>query len=148
MTTLLLFLHLIFATIWVGGHIILCIGFLPRALYQKNRDIITEFESVYEKIGIPSLIGQVITGILLSIYKVSNWQELFLWNSFYGRHFILKIFLLVLTIILAIHARLKIIPDLKESNLKILGIHIILVTIISIFFVLVGLSFRINIFYF
>lgn len=144
---LLLFLHVIFASIWVGGHLVLSLGFLPKAIKNKDLSIILNFEQIYEKMGIPSLIGQVITGIILSIYKVSEFQELFNWHTFYGRHFILKLLLLLLTILLAIHARLKIIPTLTIQKLPLLALHIVGVTIVGILFVIVGLSFRLNLFF-
>ena len=37
---ILLIIHLISATIWVGGHLILLLGFLPKALKHKNFDFI------------------------------------------------------------------------------------------------------------
>lgn len=144
---ILIFFHLLFATIWVGGHLILSIGYLPKALKSKDESIILNFESIYEKIGIPSLIGQVITGLLLFFNRINDYSLFFNWNDFTGRHVILKIVLLLLTIGLAIHARLRIIPKLNKDNLWILAIHIISVTIIGILFILVGISIRFSIFY-
>jgi hypothetical protein len=63
-------------------------GFLPKAL--KKTSIILNFESIYEKIGIPSLIGQILTGIWMFYYRIDNYHLLFHWNDFIGRHFILK----------------------------------------------------------
>ncbi len=144
--SLLLFLHILFATIWVGGHLILSMGILPKSIKTKDVSIIINFESIYEKIGIPSLIGQIFTGIILFVIRVENYSVLFLWDDFMGRHFILKILLLLLTLGLAIHARLRIIPNLSKENLKILAIHIIAVSIVGVLFVLVGLSIRLGIF--
>ncbi|GIX40530.1 MAG: hypothetical protein KatS3mg129_0263 [Leptospiraceae bacterium] len=144
---ILIFFHLLFATIWVGGHLLLSIGYLPKALKLKDESIILSFESIYEKIGIPSLIGQLITGLLLFFNRINDYSLFFNWNDFTGRHFILKIVLLLLTIGLAIHARLRIIPELNKNNLWILTIHIISVTIIGILFIFVGISIRFSIFY-
>lgn len=33
-----LIIHLIAAAIWVGGHIILLLGYLPKALREKHKD--------------------------------------------------------------------------------------------------------------
>ena len=76
---LLLITHLFAATIWIGGHLILCIGFLPEALKKKDPSIITNFEMAYEKIGLPALLLLVITGILLSYnynVRLSDWFSL------------------------------------------------------------------------
>jgi putative copper export protein len=144
--TILLFLHLLFATIWVGGHLVLSIGILPQAIKTKDVSIIVNFESIYEKIGIPSLVGQILTGIILFLMRVENYSVLLRWDDFIGRHFILKILLLLFTIGLAIHARLRIVPKLNKENLNILAIHIIAVSIVGVLFVLVGISIRLGIF--
>lgn len=142
-----LILHLIFATIWVGGHLVLLIGFLPKAIKEKNPQAILNFGTTYEKIGIPSLLVQVITGILMFISKVESFSILFDWNSFYGRHFILKMSFFLCIIPLALHARLRIIPNLNKNNILMLGLHILAVNLASIALLLVGISLRFNLFY-
>lgn len=64
---LLLVLHLIGATIWVGGHLILAMGILPEVLKKKDPQILLNFEKKYEKIGMPALLVMVITGIWMSV---------------------------------------------------------------------------------
>ena len=63
---LLLIIHLIAATIWVGGHLVLAIGYMPRALKYKDFSYIGNFEKKYEPIGMPSLLLLVITGISMA----------------------------------------------------------------------------------
>lgn len=138
----ILLLHILGATIWTGGHLILSILILPKALKSRSVEIITNFEGPYEKIGIPALIIQVITGIYLAY---SMLPDVSLWFSFIPGVPVFvsyKLILLLLTIILATDARLRIIPNLSEKNLTSLAWHIIPVTIISVLFVLVGVSFR------
>jgi putative copper export protein len=127
-------------------HLVLSIGILPQAIKTKDVTIIVNFESIYEKIGIPSLVGQILTGIVLFLMRVENYSVLLRWDDFIGRHFILKILLLLFTIGLAIHARLRIVPKLNKENLNILAIHIIAVSIVGVLFVLVGMSIRLGIF--
>ncbi|GAB4199762.1 MAG: CopD family protein [Bacteroidia bacterium] len=143
----LIFLHIVFACIWVGGHIVLCFGYLPKALKNKDVSVIQNFESVYEKIGIPALAGQIITGVIMFLLRVQDFSNLLNWGDFYGRHFLLKMILLLITLALALHARFRIIPNLNENNLPLLAVHIILVTIIGILFVLIGLSIRVGLFF-
>lgn len=141
---ILILLHLLSACIWVGGHIVLSLGILPKAWKNKNVEIISNFENSFEKIGIPALIIQVLTGLRLSsLYvPISNW---FNFSDRLSAHISFKLILLFLTVILAIHARFYIIPKLNEDRIPALGMHIIGVTIISILFLIVGLSFRLSI---
>ena len=50
---ILLILHLVAATIWVGGHLVLAIGYLPKALKHNDFSYIGNFEKTYEPIGMP-----------------------------------------------------------------------------------------------
>ena len=141
--TLLIILHTLAATVWVGGHLILSIIILPDAWKKNDYKIISIFENSFERIGIPSLIIQVVTGIWMShLYlPVSKWFD---FSNAISSLISIKLILLVLTIGLAIHARFVIIPKLDNSKIPLLASHIIAVTIIGIIFLIVGLSFRLN----
>ena len=54
MYTVALTLHLLAATVWTGGHIVLATTLLPYALKNKDLVFIKRFEHCYEKIGIPA----------------------------------------------------------------------------------------------
>jgi putative copper export protein len=138
----IILLHILGAAIWTGGHLILSIIILPKALKNKSVEVIQNFEAPYEKIGIPALIIQVLTGLYLAYNMLPDFS---LWFSFLPGvpAFVgYKLILLLLTIFLAADARLRIIPNLNEKNLTSLAWHIIPVTIISVLFVVVGVSFR------
>ena len=53
---LLVVLHLLGATVWVGGHLVLSLVVLPRALRARDASVVAEFESGYERIGLPALL--------------------------------------------------------------------------------------------
>ncbi len=137
----LILLHVLGATIWAGGHLILSLGFLPRALKERDISIIVNFETHYERIGIPALITQVITGFWMVLYYVpfAYWWSL---DSPHHYYLWIKILLLVATILLAVHARLVIIPKLTVERLPMLAFHIVLATLLAVSFVVTGLSFR------
>ena len=62
-----LLLHLLGATVWTGGHLILATVILPRALKHSDVEGIRNFENAYERIGIPALIVQIATHYQLVI---------------------------------------------------------------------------------
>jgi putative copper export protein len=134
----LIFIHILAGAIWAGGHLILALGFLPRALKQKDFGIIEAFESRYEPIGLPALLILVLTGIYLTTVYA---PDVFLldWQDHYTRHILIKFGLLLLTLALAIHARFFLIP---KKALGPLAIHILLVTALAVLFVLTGFSAR------
>jgi putative copper export protein len=141
---ILLIFHTLGACIWVGGHLILAITILPKALKLRDPGVISIFESMFEKIGIPSLIIQVITGLRLAtiFLPVSGWFD---FTNSISRLITIKIILLLMTVALAVHARFFIIPKLNADRLPMLGWHIAGVTIIAVLMLLTGLSFRLGI---
>ncbi len=138
----LLLLHILAATVWTGGHLVLALTVLPRVLKQRSPAELLRFESAYERIGIPALLIQVATGIWLAHRVVPDMSQWLVFDHPISRLIGAKLVLLALTIAIAADARLRIIPRLSEENLTALAWHIIPVTMISVLFVVVGVSFR------
>ena len=137
----ILLFHILAATIWTGGHLVLCLRILPKALKTRSVDAIREFETSYEVIGIPALIFQVISGFWLASSMIPMAQWLNLENPL-TRPILLKLILLGLTALLGLHARLWLIPNLTSKTLNQLAWHILGVTTLSVLFVVAGVSFR------
>lgn len=139
---LLLLLHILAATVWTGGHIVLAVVVLPRVLRERSPEQLLNFESVYEKIGMPALIIQVITGFMLAYRMLPDVSEWFNLNNPVAHVLAVKFILLALTVGFAIDARFRVIPVLSEKNLNVMAWHIVPVTIFSVLFVIAGVSFR------
>lgn len=137
-----LFLHLLSACVWTGGHLVLAATILPNALKNKDIDFISRFENAYEKIGIPALIIQVLSGAYLAQHMLPNNISLFDFDNVASRLISYKLILLGLTALFAVDARLRIIPKLTPERLPSLAWHILPVTVVSVLFLLVGFSFR------
>jgi len=139
--TLLLTLHILGACVWAGGHLMLAITVLPRALARRDPRILRAFEEPFERIGIPALVVQVLTGVWLAsqLAPVARWLSF--GNDLEAR-IGAKLLLLGLTVVLALHARFRLIPRLDDSTLGLLGVHILVVTAVAVAFVIVGVDFR------
>ena len=135
-------LHVLGATVWTGGHLVLTLGFLPKALRERDPEPIRFFESRYERVGIPALLIQVVTGFILAFHSLPSFSSWFAFDNHMSTHIVLKLALLACTLGLALHARLRLVPNLAEDNLRYLAGHIIAVTILSVLFVLVGVGIR------
>ena len=142
MYPVLLILHLLGAAIWVGGHLILSIRYLPQALKEQDPNIIRAFEQKYEPLGLPALLLQVITGVLLAYHYGVPIQHWFSFSSPIEVSISLKLLLLLATILLAIHARLFIIPTLNKKSLPKMAMHIVLITLIAVAMLIVGSTIR------
>lgn len=147
MDSIMLLLHVLGATIWTGGHIVLTLGILPTVLRECSPARLLEFESIYEKIGMPALLVQVITGIGMAHRMLPDVSQWFDFSNPIAHLIVGKLCLLFLTIVIALHARLRLLPTLSASNLQLMAWHVIAVTVISVLFVVVGVSFRTGWFY-
>lgn len=138
----LILLHILSATIWTGGHIVLAVVVLPRVLRARSAEMLLDFESAYERIGMPALVVQVVTGLLLAHRLVPDVGQWFDMTNPMSHPIAAKLVLLALTVGFAMSARFRVLPVLSEKNLTVMAWHIVSVTIISILFVAVGVSFR------
>ena len=142
MYSTILLLHLLGATIWTGGHLYLVLAVLPPALKARDPQRILAFESSFERIGMSALLVQVVTGLWMAIKlqpELANWFTL---ATPHAKLIMLKITLLLLTVLTALDVRLRIIPTLSPQTLPSLAARIVLVTLISVLFVVAGASFR------
>jgi putative copper export protein len=138
---IVLSLHILGATIWAGGHLVLAVAIVPEALRQRRAAIVSEFEQRFERIGLPALAVQIVTGLWLAERLLGSPDHWFDGNSV-ARTVQVKLGLLVVTVGLAIHARFRVIPKLSDSTLPTLAWHIRIVTLAAVLFVLAGASIR------
>ena len=136
------FVHLTAGSIWVGGHLVLAFSLLPEALAKRDPELIRGFERVYERIGLPAMVVQVVTGLWLAHAILPGFETWVEWSDPVALTISLKLACLAATIALAVHARLVIIPRLNAARLPMLGAHIVAVTALALVFVWLGLAFR------
>lgn len=136
-----LLLHVLGATIWTGGHLVLAVRILPRALRLRSAGILLDFEKQFEPIGMTALIVQVLTGLWLSSRLVPLRMWL-VWNNHASQLISIKLGLLAMTIGLALIARFRVIPRLHDENVASMGWLISLVTLISVLLATAGVGIR------
>lgn len=142
MLNYILIAHLLGATIWTGGHLILSLVVLPKALKAQELAGLMAFEEQFEKIGMPALVLQIITGLWMA-YRLL--PDVSLWFGFDNDLSVLitaKLMLLAATALVALHARFRVIPTLSVARLGFFSLHIVAVTLLSVSFVVVGSLFR------
>lgn len=135
---ILLIAHLLGASIWIGGHVLLAISYVPRALKNRDPETIRQFERKYEILGLPALAVLIFSGIWMSLNYGVRPAEWFSFTSPVEIVVSTKLLMLVLTVLLALHARFFIIPKLSETNIPRLALHIYAVTIIGISMLVLG----------
>lgn len=142
MHSIILLLHILGATVWVGGHLVVALTVLPRALKQRDPKVLLDFESSFEKLGMSALALQVLTGLWLAYQLVPSigvWFEL---GNPVAHLILCKLALLLGTVALAVNAQTRIIPTLTAETLPNMASRVRLVTVLAVLFVVVGASFR------
>jgi len=141
---LLVIVHALAATVWTGGHLVLDLGVLPRAIRVQSAAQVRAFEETFEPLGLTALAIQIITGIWMGWIYLPGFQGLFGPANPIGMLVGMKLLLLACTAVLAIHARLRLIPNLSDHNLSGLAWHIRGITALAIGFVVVGALIRLG----
>jgi hypothetical protein len=135
------------ATVWTGGHLFIALTLLPNVLKSGKIEKLLDFEYRYERIGMPALLLQVITGIYLAYWYQPDMRLWIGWENHISKHITIKLALLAVTVICALIANKVLIPNIyQKGNLQRLSVLIYIVTLASVMFVLTGLSFRVGIF--
>lgn len=138
----LLYLHLLGASIWIGGHLILSLRILPNTLKTRQLDSLMAYEQMYEPLGMSALALQIITGIIMAHRMLPDWSMWVSLDNDISKIIMLKLALLLATALIALHARFRVIPNLTANTLNWFALHILAVTLLSLGFAWVGLLFR------
>ncbi|MCB0793802.1 MAG: CopD family protein [Flavobacteriales bacterium] len=138
----LLVLHLLGASVWVGGHLILLLTVVPSAMRSGDPEMIRAFEESYEKIGVPALVLQVVTGLWLANSYVPGILPALDMSDPLRTAIAWKLILLLATFVIGAHARLFIIPNLNKERLPWMAVHILLITMIALAMLVLGASVR------
>ena len=142
MYALMLFLHVLGATVWTGGHLVLALTWLPRVLRERSPEQLLRFEQGYERIGMPALVLQIVTGLWMAYQMVPSVAQWLSPDTPVARAIALKLVLLLCTALIAAHARLRVIPRLSADTLPLMAWHVAAVTLLSVGFVLTCIAFR------
>jgi putative copper export protein len=137
-----LLIHVLAATVWTGGHLVLATTVLPRALAARDPRVLLDFEAGFERIGMPALLLQVAIGVWMAHAMLPDVADWFALQTLPARLIAAKLALLAATVLAALDARLRLIPRLRPSTLPAMARRIVLVTLLSVGFVVVGVSFR------
>jgi len=137
---LLLILHLMSASVWVGGHLYLSLCVLPGVLKKKDTRRLLQFEKSYEFLGMSALLLLVITGIWMTLQFGIGLRELGSFSSPVERVVSTKLILLFATILVAGSAQLRVIPKLKRGQplLPEMAMHIVAITLIGMAMLVLG----------
>lgn len=141
---ILLIIHLICISIWVGGHLFLALRILPVLFKEKSAAKLFTFGDSFEPLGMGALVLIVTTGVWMALQlgvPVSSW---FHFASPIESVVSTKLILLACILLLAISVRTRINPTLKSSPKKLpeLAVHIVLINLLILTMLILGTVIR------
>ena len=134
-------IHVLGASIWVGGHLALLAAVLPRALRERDPARLLDFERGYETLGLAALAAQLVTGLWLAYHLLGSPAHWFADHPL-ARVIQLKLALLLGTLLVALHARLRVLPRLNAASLPLMAWHVRAVSLLAVLLALAGASIR------
>lgn len=141
---LLVMLHLLGASVWLGGHAVLMAVVLPAAVRRRDPGAIHDFERGYGRLGLAALVVQLATGLLLAnAWLGGAWRGLLAQPHQPAEQLILaKLTLLALILGLAGHAYHRVLPRMHADNMRPFVVHATVVTTLSVLLLVVGVGIR------
>lgn len=139
-----LIIHLLAATIWVGGHLILLLLYVPKAIKTKSLEELSIFRKNFEPVGMPSLFILIITGILMAYDYNITFEKWFLFENSIEKIVSIKLILLLISLTLAFITIKFVLPSINKISPFILYCIIFLVTTIAVTMLVLGSLVRIG----
>ncbi|HWS27870.1 MAG TPA: hypothetical protein VN259_15010 [Xanthomonadales bacterium] len=138
----LLILHLLAAAVWVGGHVVLALGYAPEAIRSRDPRALLDNYQRMNRIALPALLVVIVSGLWLA----SNWlPQVGLWFELsmpIAVVILAKLLLLVLTLLLLAYLRLRVLTALTPDRVARLGLVFALLALLALASAAIGPSFR------
>jgi len=143
----LILLHVLGACVWTGGHLYIALGVLPRAMRDRDPELLKTTESMIERLAMPALFVQLMTGIEIARRHAGGFTAIFDVKDPIDQFTVTKLGLLLLTIVLAADVHLRRDKFEGVAWLRFMAWHIVPVTIIAVALVALGVGFRMGVFF-
>lgn len=143
---LLVIVHLLGAAVWVGGHLVLVLGVLPRAKQEGNAAGVLAFEKAYGRLGLAAMVSQLVTGVWLADRWLGGWSHVFSEPTPSTHRVFLKLGLVVATVLVGGYAYHRVLPGLSSgpAGVRRFGVHAWITTVLAVALVVAGASIRIG----
>lgn len=135
-------LHLLGASIWIGGHAVLVAAVLPGALRRNEPDRVVEFERGYGRLGLSALVVQLLTGFWLADCWIGDWTRVFTEPTVQSHLVLSKLTVLALTLALAGYAYHAVLPKIGQGRLGRFALLAGVTTALSVVMLILGVGIR------
>lgn len=137
----LIILHILGASIWIGGMLIMALGVLPKAKKINDSSMVKNFEGSFHILGMIALTVQFLTGFRLAMIYAGGMKGLFDFSNHAAVLFIWKLVLILMTMGIFVVFKKKTINNLIDDNVANASTPIWILTLLAIALMILGLGF-------
>ncbi|MEZ4724873.1 MAG: hypothetical protein R2863_09495 [Candidatus Kapaibacterium sp.] len=139
--SVLVILHILGASIWIGGMLIMALGVLPKAKKSNDASLLKNYEGSFHILGMIALTIQFLTGFRLAMIYAGGMKGLFDFSNHLAVLFVWKLVLILATMGLFVIFKKKTLSSLESDKISNATSMIWLLTLISIALMVLGLGF-------
>lgn len=139
---ILVILHILGASIWIGGFLLYALKIIPAAKKENNAGIIKDFEKRYHVLAMIALTIQLLTGFRLGMIYTGGMGASFSLDTTASVLYVAKLALIFLSMFLIIFLRKAVLPKVTDENMSKLSSLVWVMTIIALVMLYLGTSFR------
>lgn len=138
----LLVLHILATAVWLGGHALLVLAYLPEALRSGDPRLLVDAWQRLRRVGVPALIAAIITGLWLAWDWLPTTPLWFNTELPISRLILGKLSLLTGALLVQAYMSLRVLPTLTIHRLPRLGLCLVLQVLLALTAVALGSGFR------
>jgi len=138
----ILMVHMLGASVWIGGHAVLMGIVLPKAIRENDPRRVQEFERGYGRLGLAALVAQVLTGPWLATRWIGDWTTIFSEPTPQSHLVLSKITVLLLTAAIAGYTSRRVLPHVHERGLRTFAILASIATALAVVMLILGVGIR------
>lgn len=137
-------LHLLGASVWIGGHIVLLTMVLPAASHEHRVEPLSRFERGLGRLGLAALVVQLVTGLWLAHTWLGSWGAIF--ESPTPRSHLILSKLVVLALLVAVvgYRYHKLLPALRPDRMGLYTLLTVLATALACVLLVLGVGIRLG----
>jgi len=139
---LIVMVHILGASLWIGGRGVLVGVVIPRSMRTGDVERLKDFEKGIGRIGLASLVVQLVTGLWLVDHWLGGIGALLRPTNPIAHMALTKIALLVALVGLAGDAHHRMLPRLEPGRLRAFAVHAWVTATLSVVLVVLGVGIR------
>lgn len=116
MYSILILFHVIGASVWFGGLMVLSFSILPKAKRAQDPGAIASYMRHFLRVGYPALMIQTLTGPMIATRLVRSMADWFAWQDSTQDHIGSKLIMLPIIVIVTVQMQRKVLPRLESGE--------------------------------